>query len=107
MKKIVIKIKENSLIIKERIKLTSEYKNIINTNVISCNELIFSDEYIINNKKIVTTFLNEIINNYNVNTLIIDNNYFAKIFLEIIKNNKNIVNLLLNEENTIILILKM
>ena len=56
MKKIVIKIKENSLIIKERIKLTSEYKNIINTNVISCNELIFSDEYIINNKKIVTTF---------------------------------------------------
>ncbi len=101
MKKIVIKIKENSLIIKERIKLTNEYKNIINTNVISCNELVFSDEYIINNKKIVTTFLNEIINNYNVNTLIIDNNYFAKIFLEIIKNNKNIVNLLLNEENTI------
>ena len=57
MKKIVIKIKENSLIIKERIKLTNEYKNIINTNVISCNELVFSDEYIINNKKIVTTFL--------------------------------------------------
>lgn len=101
MKKIVIKIKENSLIIKERIKLTSEYKNIINTNVISCNELIFSDEYIINNKKIVTTFLNEIVNNYNINTIIIENNYFAKIFLEIIKNNKNIVNLLLNEENTI------
>ena len=50
MRKILIKIKDNTFIIKEKIKLSSEYKNIINTNVISCNELVFSDEYILNNK---------------------------------------------------------
>ena len=42
MKKILIKIKDNSFIIKEKIRLTPEYKSIIDTNVISCNELIFS-----------------------------------------------------------------
>ena len=55
MRKILIEIKDNTFIIKEKIKLSSEYKNIINTNVISCNELVFSDEYILNNKKIVAT----------------------------------------------------
>ena len=60
MKKLLIKIKDNALIIKERKKLSTEYKNIINTNVISCNELVFSDEYILDNPKIVSAFLNEI-----------------------------------------------
>ena len=69
MRKILIKIKDNTFIIKEKIKLSSEYKNIINTNVISCNELVFSDEYILNNKKIVATFLQELTNTYNVDTI--------------------------------------
>ena len=46
MKKILIKIKDNALIVKEKVKLSTEYKNIINTNVISCNELVFSLDYI-------------------------------------------------------------
>ena len=37
MKKILIKIKDNTIIIKEKVKLSTEYKNILNTNVISCN----------------------------------------------------------------------
>ena len=60
MKKILIKIKDNSLIVKEKVKLSPEYKNILNTNVISCNELVFSDEYIENNQRLVSTFLNEL-----------------------------------------------
>lgn len=60
MKKILIKIQDNSLVVKERIKLSTEYKSILNTNVISCNELVFSDDYIENNKKIVATFLDEL-----------------------------------------------
>ena len=59
MKKILIKIKDNTIIIKEKVKLSTEYKNILNTNVISCNELVFSDDYINDNKKIVATFINE------------------------------------------------
>lgn len=41
MKKLLFKIQNNTLIVKERIKLSNEYKEILNTNVISCNELIF------------------------------------------------------------------
>ena len=70
MKKILIKIQDNSLVVKERIKLSTEYKSILNTNVISCNELVFSDDYIENNKKIVATFLDELTKNYNVDTII-------------------------------------
>ncbi len=99
MKKILIKIKDNTLIIKEKIKLSSEYKNILNTNVISCNELVFSDDYILNNKKIVETFINELTKNYNIDTVIITNNSFTLMFLELFKNNKQIINLILKEDS--------
>ena len=99
MKKILIRIKDNTFIIKERKKLSNEYKNIINTNVISCNELVFSDEYILNNKKIVTTFLQELTNTYNIDTIIIENNDFVVMMLEILKNNKNINSLILKEDS--------
>ena len=59
MKKILIKINDNSLIFKERVKLTTEHKSLINTNVISCNELVFSDDYFIVNQKIEIYYINE------------------------------------------------
>ena len=99
MRKILIKIKDNTFIIKEKIKLSSEYKNIINTNVISCNELVFSDEYILNNKKIVATFINELTKTYNIDTLIIEKNDFAMQFIDIVKNNKLITSLILKEDS--------
>ena len=99
MRKILIKIKDNTFIIKEKIKLSSEYKNIINTNVISCNELVFSDEYILNNKKIVATFLQELTNTYNVDTINLEKNDFVLMILDVIKNNKNITSLILKEDS--------
>ena len=98
MKKILIKIQDNSLVVKERIKLSTEYKSILNTNVISCNELVFSDDYIENNKKIVATFLDELTKNYNVDTIILENNLFALLFLDILKNNKQIRTVIFKEE---------
>lgn len=98
MKKILIKIKDNTIIIKEKVKLSTEYKNILNTNVISCNELVFSDDYINDNKKIVATFINELTKTYNIDTAIITNNSFALIFLELFKNNKQITTLILKDE---------
>ena len=41
MKKLLFTIKNNILEVKEKNRLTDEYKNILNTNVISSNELIF------------------------------------------------------------------
>lgn len=35
MKKLLFKIKDNTLVIKEKIKLSTNYKNLLNTNVIS------------------------------------------------------------------------
>lgn len=99
MKKILIKIKDNSLIVKEKVKLSPEYKNILNTNVISCNELVFSDEYIENNQRLVSTFLNELTKTYNINTAILESNVFALIFLKIFKNNKQITTLILKEDS--------
>ena len=98
MKKILIKIKDNTIIIKEKVKLSTEYKNILNTKVISCNELVFSDDYINDNKKIVATFINELTKTYNIDTAIITNNSFALIFLELFKNNKQITTLILKDE---------
>lgn len=99
MKKILIKIKDNSFIIKEKIRLTPEYKSIIDTNVISCNELIFSDEYISSNTKILATFLEELSNTYSINTIILEKNEFLNILMEIFKNNSNITNLILKEDS--------
>ena len=101
MKKILIKIQDNSLVVKERIKLSTEYKNILKTNVISCNELVFSDDYIKKNKKIVATFLDELTKNYNVDTIILENNSFALLFLDILKNNKQIRTVIFKEESPI------
>ena len=77
MKKILFKIKNNTIIVKEKVKLSSNNKNLLNTNVISADELLFSLEYLISNLKIVSTFLNEITNNYNIDTLVIEKNEFV------------------------------
>ncbi len=98
MKKLLFKIKDNAIIIKEKTKLNNEYKSMLNTNVISCNELIFSDEYLSNNSKIVSNFLNELTKDYNIDTLIIEKNEFALLILNNLKNNKNIINLILKED---------
>ena len=45
--KILIKIKNDRLQFINKKKLNTEYKNMLNTNVISNNELVFSDEYIL------------------------------------------------------------
>ena len=101
MKKILIKIQDNSLFIKERVKLSNEYKNLLNTNVISCDELVFSEEYIIENKKIVTAFLDELTKDYNINIVIIEKNAFALLFIELLKNNKQIDTLILKEDSAL------
>ncbi len=98
MKKVLIKIKDNSLIIKEKVKLSAEYKNILNTNVISCDELVFSEEYINNNTKIVTPFLSEITKTYNIDTIVFEKNYFAVLFLEIFRNNKQLTTIIFKED---------
>lgn len=98
MKKILIRISGNTLIFKERKKLNNEYKNIINTNVISCNELLFSDEYINNNNKIVSSFILELARSNNINTALIEHASIQPLVISVLKNNYYITSLILKED---------
>lgn len=98
MRKILVKLSNNILIFKERKKLTSEYKSMLNTNVISCNELLFSDEYIENNQNIVTLFLTELAKSNNLNTILIANASLNPIVLKIIKKNPYLTTLIFQED---------
>ena len=98
MKKILIKINDNSLIFKERSKISSEHKSLINTNVISCNELVFSDDYFISNQKIVSNFVTQLSKDYNIDTVIIDGPSYILTILRVLKSNPNINNLIIKDD---------
>ena len=99
MIKLLFQIKDNCLFIQEKKRLKNDQKNLINTNVISENELLFSDEYISQNKKLIQSFIQELVNNYNVNTLIIKELEIAPLILNVLTNISNLTNLILLEES--------
>lgn len=99
MKKLLFKIKNNTLIVKEKLKLSDNYKQMLNTNVISADELIFSDEYILKNVKIVSTFINELAKNYEIDTMLIEKLEFVPILLNIIKPSSCITSLIIKEDS--------
>lgn len=98
MKKVLVKISDNKIIFKNRRSLTNEYKNMLNTNIISDNELLFTDEYIINNQKIVKDYLKSIIKSSNIKEVVIENNDLVIIILNVINTFKEIETLTLTQE---------
>lgn len=98
MKKLLFKIKDSALYIKEKVRLSCENKNLLNTNVISSDELIFSLDYLNNNVKITSTFINELTKNYGIDTIIIEKMEFVSTILNVLKNNTNIINLIIKED---------
>ena len=101
MIKLLIQIKDNKLLFSIRRRLNTEQKNLINTNVISQNELVFSDEYIIQNTKLVHNFIKELVNNYNINTLVIKELEISPLVLQLTSNISSLSYLYLLEENII------
>lgn len=99
MNKIIFQIKENKLFVQIRRRLNSDQKNLINTNVISQNELVFSDEYIVQNIKLIHNFIKELVTDYNINTLIIKEFEIAPLILHISSNINNLKALYLLEES--------
>jgi sortase B len=98
MRKILVKIIDNKIYFKNRRKLTENYQNMLNTNIISDNELLFSDEYIEKNEKIVADYLNSIIYQTNVNIVVIENNDLTILIMNLFKDNSQINTLVLKEE---------
>ena len=71
MKKILISINNQSIIFSYKTNNGNISNDLINTNIISNNELVFSDIYIKENFKILTSFIKELAIQYNVNKIII------------------------------------
>ena len=71
MKKILININNHTMTFSYKRNTNDTDNGLINTNIITNNELIFSDIYIEENLKILTTFMKEIALQYNVNKIII------------------------------------
>lgn len=100
MKKVLVSIDNNNL------KLS--YKNhrkmredLINTNIISDNELIFGIDYLSNNQKIVSLFLKELCEMKHLDKVIFDNNELTFFMLPFFKNISSITALEIKNDETI------
>ncbi len=97
MKKVLVNIENNSLKI--------SYKNhrkvredLINTNIISDNELIFGYDYLENNTKMVSLFLKELCDIKKLTQVIFDNNEIAFFMLPFFKNINNITSIVIKSD---------
>jgi sortase B len=100
MRKITISILNNALLFKY-----TENKpvsvNLLNTNVISNDELMFSDKYLIENQKITGLFIVDLIREREVNNIIIDSFDMAEIVLNLLVKAPTIECITFNENDTI------
>lgn len=84
MKKITILINNNILVFKYRTKKLTE-PNLLNTNVISNNELVFSDEYLQNNVKLVGLFICDLAKEKGITEINVSNNELCILIMDILK----------------------
>ena len=100
MKKIVIEISDNALSFKYRTNKPVP-DNLLNTNVISNNELVFSVEYINDNNKIVGMFINDLAKDKGINTAVISLNEIAELIIPLMKKVEAIQCICLNEDTNL------
>ncbi len=97
MKKILISIKNDSLVFAYRTSLPKSQGNLLNTNIISDNELVFSDEYLSNNIKIVSLFLKELCVEKQIHAVTVSNNELAFLILKLLKKNDYVTSFYIKE----------
>lgn len=100
MKKITITIKDNSLIFKYRTNKPVE-PNLLNTNVISNNELVFSDEYIKENSKLVSLFICDLAKEKGIQEVVVSNNEVGLLVADILKRIPLVTKLTITEDDTL------
>ena len=100
MKKIVIRLQSNSLFFSyQKSKIVRE--DLMNTNIISDSELVFSDDYILDNDKIVMPFFKELCEMNKITTLTFQNCDIACFMLKYFKNIKQIEKIKIKKEENI------
>ena len=98
MKKILIGIKDNALTFSYKKTSDKINNNLVNTNIITDNELVFSDVYIEENKKIVISFVKELIQQYDIKQLIIKESILTYTAFDLINNSDRIKAVFFREE---------
>lgn len=84
VKKILINIKDNEISFSYKTSNSSINNDLLNTNIISNNELIFSDAYIQENTKILTSFIKELAIQYDITTASISKMDIAEIIINLL-----------------------
>ena len=97
MKKILINIKEDYLFFTYRSSINKEQGSLLNTNIISDNELVFSEEYINNNQKIVGLFIKELCVERDIHKVNVSKCELALLILKILKKNDYITSFQIKE----------
>ena len=98
MKKILISIKNEYLIFSFNYKLDKDTKDLVNTNIISDNKLLFSDEYINDNSHIVGLFIKDLIADQKIKKMVITNFEIITILKKALKDINNITTLYISDE---------
>ena len=102
MKKILISFNQDTVNFRYKIDKTREDKDLtrtlMNTNVISNDELIFSDSYLKSNTNIMCSFLTEIIKDKKISKVVIEEADIVLIALDIIKDIKYITKLYITSD---------
>lgn len=101
VKKILISIHNNIIIFSYKTNNSSISNDLINTNIISNNELIFSDIYIKENFKILSSFIKELSVQYNINRAIISKMDLAPLIINLLKKTINITDLEIKEDESL------
>ncbi|MDE5539894.1 MAG: hypothetical protein K2J20_05360, partial [Bacilli bacterium] len=101
MKKILINIKNNNIIFSYKTNNSSISNDLINTNIISDNELIFSDVYIKENIKIISSFIKELTIQYQINSVIISKMDLAPLIINLISKATSITNVYIKEDEAL------
>ena len=97
MRKILISLCNDTINFRYKVDKTKEEKDLtktlMNTNVISNDELIFSDSYLKSNISIMSSFLSEIVKEKKINKLVIEEFDIVPIVLDITNSIKYITNI--------------
>lgn len=101
MKKILITIENNNLTFSYKKSYNKISNDLMNTNIISNNELVFSDDYIIENNKIISSFIKELVLQYNINQVNIKDIKLTILVLNILKKVDIINTLNISDDETI------
>lgn len=101
MKKVLISIKNNQIIFSYKTNNSNINNDLINTNIISENELVFSDIYIKENSKILNSFIKELSIQYNINEAVISKIDLAPLIINLLSRATNIESVYIKEDDAI------